>query len=70
MALTVVNALAPELEYAAFPPAAPGIGEAITAFYTAFNEAVLGKKDVKKALDDGAAQATKLLEDNRKKYGA
>jgi multiple sugar transport system substrate-binding protein len=68
--LTEVGALAPELEYAAFPPAAPGIGEAITAFYTAFNEAVLGKKDVKKALDDGAAQATKLLEDNRKKYGA
>jgi multiple sugar transport system substrate-binding protein len=68
--LTEVNALAPELEYAAFPPAVPGVGDAITAFYTAFNEAILGKKDVKKALDDGAAQATKILEDNKKKYGA
>jgi multiple sugar transport system substrate-binding protein len=68
--LTEVGALAPELEYAAFPPAVPGVGDAITAFYTSFNEAVLGKKDVKKALDDGAAQATKILEDNRKKYGA
>jgi multiple sugar transport system substrate-binding protein len=69
-ALTEVNALAPEIEYAAFPPAAPGIGEVTTLFYTAFNEAVLGKKDPKKALDDGVAKANKLLEDNRKKYGA
>ena len=38
-------------------------------FYTAFNEAILGKKPVKQALDDGAAKADKLLEDNRKKYG-
>ena len=61
---------APELEYAAFPPAVPGLGEVITTFYTAFNEAVLGKKPPKQALDDGVAKANKLLEDNRKKYGS
>lgn len=69
-ALTEVNALAAELDYAAFPPAVPGIGEVITLFYTGFNEAVLGRKSPKQALDDAAAQADKLLEENRKKYGA
>jgi multiple sugar transport system substrate-binding protein len=69
-ALAEVSKLAPELDYAAFPPAVPGVGDATTAFYTAFNEAVLGKKQPKQAMDDGAARATKLLEDNRKKYGA
>ncbi|XTZ16149.1 ABC transporter substrate-binding protein [Micromonospora echinospora] len=68
-ALTEVNALAPEIDYAAFPPAAPGIGEVLTTFYTSFNEAVLGKKSPKQALDDGVAKADKQLADNRKKYG-
>jgi multiple sugar transport system substrate-binding protein len=67
--LTEVNTLAAELPDAAFPPAAPGIGDVTTLFYTAFNEAVLGKKSPKQALDDGVAKADKLLEDNRKKYG-
>ncbi|RKN44229.1 ABC transporter substrate-binding protein [Micromonospora endolithica] len=69
-ALTEVNALAPELEYAAFPPAAPGLGEVMTTFYNSFNEAALGKKSPKQALDDGVAKANKQLEDNRKKYGS
>ena len=68
--LTDVASLAPELEYAAFPPAAPGIGEVLTTFYTSFNEAVLGKKSPKQALDDGAAKADRQLADNRKKYGS
>jgi multiple sugar transport system substrate-binding protein len=67
--LTEVNTLAAELPDAAFPPAAPGIGDVTNLFYTAFNEAVLGKKQPKQALDDGVAKADKLLEDNRKKYG-
>jgi multiple sugar transport system substrate-binding protein len=67
--LTEVNTLAAELPDAAFPPAAPGIGDVTNLFYTAFNEAVLGKKSPKQALDDGVSQADKLLEDNRKKYG-
>jgi multiple sugar transport system substrate-binding protein len=67
--LTDIASLAPELEYAAFPPAVPGISEVLTAFYKSFNEAVLGKKSPKQALDDGAALADKLLADNRKKYG-
>ncbi|GAA4468879.1 ABC transporter substrate-binding protein [Phytohabitans houttuyneae] len=69
-ALTEVNTLAAELPDAAFPPAAPGIGDVTLLFYTAFNEAVLGKKSPKQALDDGVAKADKLLEDNRKKYGS
>jgi multiple sugar transport system substrate-binding protein len=68
--LTEVNTLAAELPDAAFPPAAPGIGDVTLLFYTAFNEAVLGKKSPKQALDDGVAKADKLLEDNRKKYGS
>ena len=68
--LTEVSALAAELPDAAFPPAAPGIGDVTNLFYTAFNEAVLGKKSPKQALDDGVAKADKLLEDNRKKYGS
>lgn len=69
-ALPQISALAPELEYAAFPPAVPGLGEVLTTFYTAFSEAALGKKSPKQALDDGASKATKQLEDNRKKYGS
>ncbi len=68
--LTEINTLAAELPDAAFPPAAPGIGDVTNLFYTAFNEAVLGKKSPKQALDDGVAKADKLLEDNRKKYGS
>ncbi|MEU6202031.1 ABC transporter substrate-binding protein [Micromonospora musae] len=69
-ALTEVSALAPELDYAAFPPATPGLGEVITTFYNSFNEAALGKKSPKQALDDGVAKANRQLEDNRKKYGS
>ncbi|MFC0503640.1 ABC transporter substrate-binding protein [Micromonospora costi] len=69
-ALTEVGALAPELEYAAFPPATPGLGEVLTTFYNSFNEAALGKKSPKQALDDGVSKANKQLEDNRKKYGS
>lgn len=69
-AIPNVATLAPELDYAAFPPAAPGLGEVMTTFYTSFNEAALGKKTPKQALDDGVAKANKQLEDNRKKYGS
>ncbi|RAO32902.1 putative ABC transporter substrate-binding prote in YesO [Micromonospora saelicesensis] len=69
-ALPEISSLAPELEYAAFPPAAPGLGEVMTTFYNSFNEAALGKKSPKQALDDGVAKANKQLEDNRKKYGS
>ncbi|MCP3784035.1 MULTISPECIES: ABC transporter substrate-binding protein [Micromonospora] len=69
-ALPEISVLAPELEYAAFPPAAPGLGEVMVTFYNAFNEAALGKKSPKQALDDGVAKANKQLEDNRKKYGS
>ncbi|GAB3816481.1 ABC transporter substrate-binding protein [Micromonospora zhanjiangensis] len=69
-ALTDISSLAPELEYAAFPPAAPGVEDVMTTFYDAFQQAVLGKKTPKQALDDGVAKADKQLADNRKKYGS
>ncbi|MGW3611674.1 ABC transporter substrate-binding protein [Micromonospora sp. NPDC005163] len=69
-ALPEISSLAPELEYAAFPPAAPSLGEVMTTFYNSFNEAALGKKSPKQALDDGVAKANRQLEDNRKKYGS
>ncbi|MEH0938727.1 ABC transporter substrate-binding protein [Micromonospora psammae] len=69
-ALPQISSLAPELDYAAFPPASPGLGEVMTTFYNSFNEAALGKKSPKQALDDGVAKANKQLEDNRKKYGS
>ncbi|SCF37075.1 ABC transporter substrate-binding protein [Micromonospora mirobrigensis] len=68
-AIKDVSTLAPELEYAAFPPATPGLGEVLLTFYNSFNEAALNKKSPKQALDDGVAKANKQLEDNRKKYG-
>jgi multiple sugar transport system substrate-binding protein len=48
----------------------PGIGE-ITAptFELAVNEAVLGKKSPKQALDDATQKANELLAANKKKYG-
>ncbi|MFB9235056.1 ABC transporter substrate-binding protein [Plantactinospora siamensis] len=69
-ALPDISKLAPELEYAAFPPAVPGLGDVLTIFYDSFNAAVLGKQQPKQAMDAGAAKANKLLEDNRKKYGS
>ncbi|MEU8328107.1 ABC transporter substrate-binding protein [Micromonospora sp. NPDC048839] len=69
-ALPEISALAPELEYAAFPPATPGLGEVIKTFYDSFNVAALGKKTPQQALDEGVAKANKQLEENRKKYGS
>jgi multiple sugar transport system substrate-binding protein len=69
-ALEVQNIAAQQLDYVKFPPAVPGIGE-ITAptFELAVNEAVLGKKSAKAALDDATSKANQLLAANKKKYG-
>ena len=69
-ALKEEYSLAPEAEYVHFPPAVPGIGDALAELYTAVNTAVLGKASPQQALSDGAAKATKILTDNKKKYGA
>jgi multiple sugar transport system substrate-binding protein len=69
------KALAPEVEFAKqvdylhFPPQAPGIADALAQVDTAVNQAILGKKSPAQALKDGAAQATKIAQDNAKKYG-
>jgi len=68
-ALTEEYSLAPESEYVHFPPAVPGIGDALAELYTAVNNAVLLKSSPQQALSDGAAKATKILQDNKKKYG-
>jgi multiple sugar transport system substrate-binding protein len=67
---TEVSTLAKQVDYVRFPPPVPGIGEAMITVETLVNEAVLGKKSPKQALDDAAGQAKKILEENRKKYGS
>lgn len=60
---------AEEVPYVRFVPPVPGIGDVQPeSFDQAVNEAVLLKKDPKAALDDAAARADKLLEENRQKY--
>ncbi len=65
------KALAPQLEYVRFAPAVPGIGDALTVMMDeGVANGVLGRKDPKTSLDDAAAAAQKLLDENAQKYGA
>jgi multiple sugar transport system substrate-binding protein len=68
-ALKEEYSLAPEAEYVHFPPAVPGIGDALAELYTAVNSAVLLKASPQQALADGAKKATQILQSNKKKYG-
>jgi multiple sugar transport system substrate-binding protein len=69
-ALETQSIAAQQLDYVKFPPAVPGIGE-VTAptFELAVNEAVLGKKSPKAALDEATKKANEMLAANKKKYG-
>jgi multiple sugar transport system substrate-binding protein len=58
-----------ELDYAHFETTSPGIPNAVATITTAVNEAVLGKKSPKKALDDAVAKANQLLQQNKQQYG-
>jgi multiple sugar transport system substrate-binding protein len=58
-----------QLEYAHFETVSPGITNAMAQVTVAVNEALLGKKTVKEALDDAAAKADALLEQNAAQYG-
>lgn len=58
-----------ELPYAHYETVSPGIANANAEITTALNEAILGKKTPKQALDDAAAQADKLLQQNAQTYG-
>jgi multiple sugar transport system substrate-binding protein len=69
-ALPEQAALAQQIDYVRYPPSVPGIGDAFNALNTAINEAVLLRKEPAKALSDASARADKILEANRKKYGA
>jgi multiple sugar transport system substrate-binding protein len=69
-ALEVQSIAAQQLDHVKFPPAVPGIGEVTTpTFELAVNEAVLGKKSPKAALDEATSKANQLLAANQKKYG-
>jgi multiple sugar transport system substrate-binding protein len=58
-----------ELDYARYETVSPGITEANAQITLALNEALTGKKDPQKALDDAVAKANQILEQNRAKYG-
>lgn len=58
-----------ELPYAHYETVSPGITNVEATITTAVNEAVLGKKTPKAALDDAAAQANQLLTQNKAQYG-
>ncbi len=58
-----------ELPYAHYEPVAPGITSVEATITTAVNEAVLGKKTPKQALDDAVTQANQLLTQNAAQYG-
>lgn len=58
-----------ELPSAHYETSAPGITAVEALIITAVNEAVLGKKSPKDALDDAATQADKLLAQNKSQYG-
>jgi multiple sugar transport system substrate-binding protein len=58
-----------QLPYAHYETVAPGITAASAQITTAVGEAVLGKKSPQEALDDAAAQADKILQQNAQTYG-
>lgn len=64
-----LKAFMDELPYAHYETVAPGIGSAEATITTAVNEAVLGKKSPKQALDDAVKQADKILAQNKAQYG-
>ena len=68
-ALPEQSALAAQIDVLHFPPTVPGISDAFLQWEKALNDAVLGTKDPKTALSDAAGRATKILEDNKRKYG-
>ena len=63
--------LAEQIPNLSFVPPVPGIGDVQpTTFEQAVNEAVLGRRSPKEALDAAAERADQLLEENRQKYQA
>lgn len=62
--------IAPSVENAIFPPAVPGITDAFGPLGEAVGAVMNGTAtDIKAALDDAAARANEILEQNRQTYG-
>ncbi|MBF8190199.1 ABC transporter substrate-binding protein [Nonomuraea sp. K274] len=69
-ALKEQAAIGTQIDDLYFPPSVAGIGDAAAAMDQAVNAAILLRKSPKDALVEAAAKADKILEANRKKYGA
>jgi multiple sugar transport system substrate-binding protein len=69
-AMSALRSFGADVPNVHFPPSVPGIGDALTELYTAVNNAVLLKQDPAGALSSAAQRASKILQDNKKKYGA
>lgn len=63
-------AIGSQIDHLYFLPSVAGIGDASAVVDQAINAAILLKKSPKDALTEAAAKADKILEQNRKKYGA
>jgi multiple sugar transport system substrate-binding protein len=62
---------AKQIDYVHFPPAVPGIADALLPLYeVAVNEAVLLKTPPEEALSKAAQRANEILQDNAEKYQA
>lgn len=66
--LTEQAALAEQIDYLHFPPAVPGIGDAMATVEAAINEAVLLQAEPAEALAEAAGRADRVLEENRQRY--
>ncbi|WP_197094150.1 ABC transporter substrate-binding protein [Nonomuraea sp. SBT364] len=69
-ALEHQSVIGSQIDHLYFLPPVPGIPDASAQIDTAVNQAILLKKEPAAALGEAAAKADKILEQNRKKYGA
>lgn len=67
-ALEHQSVFAEQLDYVAFAPSVPGVGDAQAELETAVQEAVLGDKSPEDALGDAASRANQLLEQARERF--
>jgi multiple sugar transport system substrate-binding protein len=68
--MTALKSFGEDVQYVHFPPSVPGIDDALTELYNGVNSAVLLKQEPAAALSSAASRASKILQDNSKKYGA
>jgi multiple sugar transport system substrate-binding protein len=62
--------VAPSAENPVFPPSIPGIGDAFAPLGEAVGAVMSGTAtDIQQTLDDAAARANQILEENRRTYG-